>query len=262
MRYRKGHIAISEDRDVPTLLHVRNARAITLDQLWQLLAFDKIEESRRSAQWRIARLEKSGLIERMDAGRFFRQPVFTISNMGMSLLEYRGYTLVSVSSETGRLLHNNQIFHALELVNIRLALANNGVLHSWRSEIEVASRNLVYTSGAAKDYDALAEIVRQGQIHTVGIEYERTVKASARYAEIREALSRDRSADTVLYLASSFDVLHVLAIELRGIPRHIGLMTSEQFCSDLFNASTIPNVPGNDVLPFGEFLSLESASIR
>jgi len=262
MRYRKGHIAISEDRDVPTLLHVRNARAITLEQLWQLLAHDKIEESRRSAQWRIARLEKSGLIERIDAGRFFRQPVFTITNLGMSLLEYRGYTLVSVSSETGRLLPNSQIFHALELVNIRLALANYGALRSWRSEVEVASRNLVYSSGAAKDYDALAEIVCEGQLHTVGIEYERTVKASARYAEIRETLTRDRSVNTILYLASSFDVLHVLAIELRGIPRHIGFMTSEQFCGDLFSASTIPNVPGEDVVPFGEFLALASASTR
>src|ERR1700753_363432 len=62
MRYRKGHVAISEDRDVPVLLHIRNARAITLDQLWDLLALERIEESRRSAQWRIARLEKSGLI--------------------------------------------------------------------------------------------------------------------------------------------------------------------------------------------------------
>lgn len=259
MRYRKGHIAISEDRDVPTLLHVRNARAITLDQLWQLLALEKIEESRRSAQWRIARLEKSGLVERMDAGRFFRQPVFTITNLGMSLLEYRGYTLVSVSSETGRLLHNNQIFHALELVNIRLALANSGALRSWKSEIEVSSRNLVYTSGAAKDFDALAEIEHEGQSHKIGIEYERTVKSSARYAEIREALNRDRSVNTVLYLASSFDVLHVLAIELRGIHRHIGLITSDQFCSDLFNASTIPNAPGHDVVQFGDFLAAEPA---
>jgi len=262
MRYRKGHIAISEERDVPTLLHVRNARAITLDQLWQLLALDKLEGSRRSAQWRVARLEKAELIERMHAGRFFRHPVFTITNMGMSLLEYRGYTLVSVSSETGRLLHSNQIFHALELVNIRLALANVGALRSWKSEIEVASRNLVYSSGTTKDYDALAEIKHEGQIYKIGIEYERTVKAAARYAEIREALGRDRSVDAVLYLASSFDVLHVLAVELCNAAKRIGFMTSEQFCSDLFNASTILNAPSQKVVQFGEFLALESAAIR
>jgi DNA-binding Lrp family transcriptional regulator len=262
MRYRKGHVAISEDRDVPVLLHIRNARAITLDQLWELLALEKVEESRRSAQWRISRLEKSGLIERIDAGRFFRQPVFAITTMGMSLLEYRGHTLVSVSSETGHLLHSSQIFHALELVNIRLALAKNGSLRSWKTEIEVASRNLVYSSGAAKDFDALAEIQYDVQLYRIGIEYERTVKAAARYAEIRESLNRDRSADMVLYLASSYDVLHVLAVELRGASKHIGFATSDQFCGDLFNASTLLNTADHNLVPFAEFLTFEPASLR
>jgi len=256
MRYRKGHVAISEDRDVPVLLLIRNARAITLDQLWDLLKLEHVEESRRSAQWRIARLEKAGLIERMDAGRFFRQPVFTITMMGMSLLEYRGHTLVSVSSETGHLLHGSQIFHALELVNIRIALAQNGALRSWKTEIEVASRNLVFSAGAAKDFDALAEIVYDQQLYTIGIEYERTVKASARYSEIRESLNRDRSADMVLYLASSHDVLHVLAVELRGAKKQIGFTTSEQFRSDLFNTSTLLNSAHHQLVRFGEFLVL------
>jgi len=260
MRYRKGHVAISEDRDVPVLLHVRNARAITLDQLWELLAIERVEESRRSAQWRISRLEKSGLIERIDAGRFFREPVFTITQMGMSLLEYRGHTLVSVSSETGHLLHSSQIFHALELVNIRLALARNGSLRSWKSEVEVASRNLVYSVGSAKDFDALAEIEHDEQIYTVGIEYERTVKAAARYADIRESLSRDRSAEMVLSLASSYDVLHVLAVELRGTSKQIGFTTSDQFCGDPFSAGTLLNTAGHTLVPFAEFLALESVS--
>jgi DNA-binding Lrp family transcriptional regulator len=235
---------------------------ITLGQLWDLLALEKIEESRRSAQWRIARLEKSGLIERIDAGRFFREHVFTITTMGMSLLEYRGHTLVSVSSETGHLLHNSQIFHALELVNIRLALAKNGALRSWKTEIEVASRNLVYSAGTAKDFDALAEIEHEEQVYKIGIEYERTVKAAARYAEIRESLNRDRSADLVLYLASSFDVLHVLAVELRGASKSIGLTTSYQFCGDLFNASTLLNTADHTLVRFADFLTLESASLR
>lgn len=262
MRYRKGHVAISEDRDVPVLLHIRNARAITLNQLWELLALEKVEESRRSAQWRVSRLEKSGLIERIDAGRFFREPVFTITTMGMSLLEYRGHTLVSVSSETGHLLHSSQIFHALELVNIRLALAKNGSLRSWKTEIEVASRNLVYSAGTAKDFDALAEIEHEEQVYKIGIEYERTVKAAARYSEIRESLNRDRSADLVLYLASSFDVLHVLAVELRGSSKSIGFTTSYQFCGDLFNASTLLNTADHNLVRFAEFLTLESASLK
>jgi hypothetical protein len=38
MRYYKGHIALSDARDVPVLLHIRNARAICFDQLCALLS--------------------------------------------------------------------------------------------------------------------------------------------------------------------------------------------------------------------------------
>ena len=39
MRYYKGYIAISDERDIPALLHIRNARAVTFDQLCGLLAY-------------------------------------------------------------------------------------------------------------------------------------------------------------------------------------------------------------------------------
>lgn len=262
MRYRKGHIAISEDRDVPLLLHVRNARAITQDQLWHLLSIDNVEESPRSMQWRITRLERAGLLERVEAGKFFRQPVYCITPTGMSLLEYRGHTLVSVSSETAHSLHASQIFHALELVNIRIALARNGALCSWKSEPEVASRNMVYSTGVSKDFDALVTINHIGQTHTIGIEYERTVKASARYAEIRETLSRDRSADVVLYLASSHDVLHVLAFELRGTSKRIGFTICDEFCRNLFSATTLLNTGDSNVVRFEELLSARTPGLR
>lgn len=261
MRYRKGHIAVSDERDVPLLLHIRNARAITQDQLCSLLTLDHLEDSQRSTQWRITRLEKSGLIARMEVGKFFRQPVYTITTLGMSLLEYRGHTLVSLSSETGHLLHNSQIFHALELVNIRIALAKNGALRSWRTEPEVASRNMVYSTGASKDFDALVTIERNDRTYTIGFEYERTVKAAARYAEIRDTLNRDCSAEMVLYLASSYDVLHVLALELRGTTKRIGFAISEEFRRDLFETSTLLNTGNSNVVRFEELLNLGSSRL-
>jgi hypothetical protein len=36
MRYRKGYIALSDDRDVPLLVTIRNARAITYEQICSL----------------------------------------------------------------------------------------------------------------------------------------------------------------------------------------------------------------------------------
>lgn len=65
MRYYKGHIALSETRDVPVLLHVRNARAICFDQLCALLWLDLLAERPRSLRWRLARLEKAGLVTRL-----------------------------------------------------------------------------------------------------------------------------------------------------------------------------------------------------
>jgi hypothetical protein len=65
VRYYKGHIALSDARDVPILLHVRNARAICFDQLCDLLSLEIITERPRSLRWRLARLEKAGLVTRL-----------------------------------------------------------------------------------------------------------------------------------------------------------------------------------------------------
>lgn len=40
MRYRKGYIALSDNRDVPLLVTIRNARAITYDQVCALSSIE------------------------------------------------------------------------------------------------------------------------------------------------------------------------------------------------------------------------------
>ena len=62
MRYYKGYIALSETCDVPVLLHVRNARALCFDQLRELLSHEMLAVIVRSLSWRVARLEKVGLV--------------------------------------------------------------------------------------------------------------------------------------------------------------------------------------------------------
>ena len=51
-----------------------------------------------------------------------------------------------------------QVFHALELNAIRLALARNGLLVSWQSEVEISSTNMVSGTPYQKDYDAIVKI--------------------------------------------------------------------------------------------------------
>ena len=216
MRYYKGHIALSEACDVPVLFHVRNARALCFDQFCDLLSHEILAVIVRSLRWRVARLEKVGLVARFKERRILGSPVFGITQQGLKFLESRGHCLVSLPSATEQILHPSQVAHALELVNIRLAFAKAGVLHSWKSDLEIASRTWL-EQRSSKDFDAVAGIEVDGRIRTIGIEYERSPKSVTRYAAIREALDKDKTTDSVLYLTASDDILYLLAMELRRL---------------------------------------------
>lgn len=254
MRYRKGCIAISDEHDLPVLLHIRNARAITLNQLYRLLAVERNGVHRRSVQWRVTRLEQAGLVSRMTSSQFFRQPIYRITPLGLGYLEMRGHTLISLPSTGRHVLNETQVFHALELVEVRLAMREAGLLQLWQSELEVMSKNLVFYGGASKDYDALATLQTEEGSRLLALEYERTVKSSARYSEIREVLKADKMANAVLYLTSSHDVSHVLAVELRGVKKTIGVSLSENFRQDLLITPMMLISPTTEVTTFGEFL--------
>ena len=65
MRYRKGMIFISDSRDIPLLLLIRDSRAISISQLIDDLMFDAIETNSRSIHWRLNRLIASGFVEKV-----------------------------------------------------------------------------------------------------------------------------------------------------------------------------------------------------
>lgn len=176
MRYRKGYIALSDSRDVPVLLLIRNARAITFDQVCALAAIEGNESSRRSVYWRLSRLEGCELIRRMTYDRFFSQPIFAITPLGLQFLEFRGHSLLSLPSTAKSIIRKSQILHSVELAGIRVALAQKGLLKSWKWELEIVSRNLAYGTGKMKDFDALAEIIVDAETKCVAIEFERTLK--------------------------------------------------------------------------------------
>ena len=67
MRYYKGYIALSETCDVPVLLHVRNARAhLFRSTPRSVVARNARRDRPRSLRWRVARLEKVGLVARFN----------------------------------------------------------------------------------------------------------------------------------------------------------------------------------------------------
>ena len=255
MRYYKGHIVLSDTLDVPLLMHVRNARAICLEQLVDLLTHEGISQPARTFRWRVARLEKAGLIMRAEGTRHFGRPVFGITQSGLIFLESRGHYLLSLPSTTDQIIHPSQVPHALELVNIRTALARAGILRSWKCELEISSRNLMVENSVTKDYDAIAEIEVDGTSRSFAIEYERSAKGSTRYRAIREALSRDTAVDTGLYLTANDDILYLLAMEMRASSKRIGFALSETFRQSLLDTRTLLNTPGSDIVLFRDLFA-------
>ncbi len=256
MRYPRGYVALSDANDVPVLLHIRNARAIQFDQLQDLILFDSSGVAVNSLRWRVARLEKNGVIQRFQDVRYFGKPVYGITSAGLSFLESRGHILFSLPSTTEKkIIHSLQIPHALELVNIRLALLRAGILVAWKSDLEIASRNLVLDGPPAKDYDAIAEIEIDGVAHSIAIEYERSLKMIARYREIREILSQDQTVNTILYLAVNNQLLYTLVCELSTAHKHIGFALSSSFRQSPLNTPMVMNNGNGDHVSLREFLA-------
>ncbi len=249
MRYCKGYVALSDTCDVPILLHIRNARAIYFEQLRELVLLDGPGMAITSLRWRVARMEKAGLIQRLSDQRHLGKPVFGITQSGLAFLESRGQFLLSLPSTAELMLHPAQVPHALEMVNIRLALMNGGILRTWKTDLEIASRNLVLETVATKDFDAIAEIDVDGAPHCYGIEYERSPKSTSRYRAIREVLDRDATVDAVLYLTANDDILYLHALEMRGARKRIGFALSESFRQSLLDTRTLTNTPNSDVVP-------------
>ncbi len=199
MRYYKGHISITLDRDIPLLLLVRDARAIRSSQLYEMLLLTQLEVSRSSARWRMNRLLRVGLLCALEEKRFFGEPVYSITHDGLSVLESHGHSLLSVGSFSKTITPNAEIIHMVELNDIRLALLRSNLLISWKGEMEIISENLALYGQAAKDYDAVVTIGVDGEEKKFAIEYERVAKSSSRYDEIRGALESDHRVDLVLY---------------------------------------------------------------
>jgi hypothetical protein len=254
MRYRRGYIALSDDRDLPLLLAIRNARAITYDQICSLCFIEGREKSRRTIHWRLSRLEKRGLVQRMTYDQFFSQPIFAITRLGLEFLECRGQSLLALPSTTKEIVRKTQILHSVELAAICVALAAKGILKSWQWELEIVSKNLVYGTGHSKDYDAIAEVAVGGQTQSFAIEFERTLKGSARYENLRRVLAAEKTADTVLYLTPSTEILYVLASEIRNVGKRIGFALNTAFQHDLLETKVLTNLSKSNIVSFREFL--------
>ena len=195
----------NRERDLPLLLHIRNATFVSNEQLCRISLDEQLERNRRCFSWRLQRLISGGLVRVLPEVRPYGGAVYAITRLGLATLESYGEGLISISSDSRTLPNSLQAPHFLELNEIRRAFQETSYLTKWRSECELTSLNYVIGSPLAKDYDAIAELSLDGESFRIAIEYERSLKNAARYKEIQQSIQDEGEVDLVLYLTSTMD---------------------------------------------------------
>ena len=239
MRYAKNGLVIQAGRDIPLLRQVRNAKFISHAQLFDLMRFGAWERSRDSFNWRIRRLLNAGHLAICEGFCGAGSAVYHITRDGIHLLEHHGEFATVLHSNTQHLPHPSQIFHALQLNAIQVALANQNLLAGWQSEIEVASINTISRAPYQKDYDAVVDVWISDKTVRFALEYERTLKSARHYERIREALHRERQVACILYLCSGMEVLVHLIHEFESLPVNIAFANAKDFGQKLLETRVV-----------------------
>lgn len=237
MRYAKGCLVISPTTDIPLLRQVRNSRFISGRQLFELLRHDVFIS--QAFFWRVRRLLGAGYIRILPGTGWQGSPIYTIAPRGLLELESQGDFAIALHSRTRHMPNPVQVYHALELNEIRLALARNSLLAGWQSEVEIASTNMVSSAPYQKDYDAVIRIWTGNQVRELALEYERSLKAARQYARIRAALECERQVDCVLYLTASPDLMLALIYQLTPLTKPVAFATARSFRQHLLATSVM-----------------------
>lgn len=209
-------VILEPTKDFALLKRVRDCRFITSNQLFEFAKASDIANSLGSFYWRIGRLVGCGLVQTVTL-QIGKYTIYTITRQGLRELENRQECLLSLTSKARVLAKRDEIPHALLLNDIRRTFEQQFPVKWWRTDLQVRAVNLA-TDKYAKDYDAVFSVDRSESgesSQTIAVEYERTLKAEDRYAEISNALSGESSVNILFYLCASADMVPLLAQRIR-----------------------------------------------
>lgn len=190
---------------------VLHSRLVTHDQLFEFMRIGCYELKRSSFNWRVRRLVDSGFLNRR---RLAGGAAYSIGSAGASLLAVTEDYCPTAERERPTDAPA-MCDHSLELNELHLSLARQGVLEEWIPETVIRSRNELTVAGYAKDYDAIVTVWLEGRKVSFALEYERTPKKPSDYGRIRDLLEQEYRLDRFLYVVPNAElasfVLHCFA---------------------------------------------------
>jgi hypothetical protein len=211
MRYFKGTIALSAEKDLPLLRQVMYSKYVTQAQLWLFMRHSGCEESRGAFLWRAKRLADHGFIARHVLPMVQRDPIFAIAASGVVyLVENLGLAYSGPDAGLEVRPDGAGVAHAVGVNAVHLELLRSGHLVSWENEMEIRCRNELEGLQNAKEYDAIVTLSLGVRQLRIALEYERTPKTKAEYDNIVATLARERNVERVLYLAGTSHIRSVL----------------------------------------------------
>lgn len=204
MRYGPGSIELN-DRDIRLLRTVFRAEVVSHDQLFELTQLIELpERSRKTFNWRVARLTAHGLFRKETLPMTGSSWVYSISRCGFEILVNQG-EISSIAAEqfdNWQELQRSRRYHALGLNNIHIALRKSRALLDWIPATAVQAANELTSLGYGKDYDAVV-FLRKGEVGlNLALEYERTRKTAEKYREILAAFESDYKVAQLLYVVA------------------------------------------------------------
>jgi hypothetical protein len=239
MRYAKGSLVLSTERDVPLLRQVRNSKFVSHTQLFEYMKLGGYDHSRNSYNWRLKRLVDSGTVSILPKVFGAGSAVYQITKLGIAVLEHQGEFTTTLHSRTDHLPHQSQAFHALQLNAVQLALARKNLLAGWQSEIEVASYNSISETPFAKDYDAIVDVWLGDTTVRFALEYERTLKNQKDYRAICAALEAEMQVQWVLYLTPNTEMMIRLMHAFGSVERRVAFANARNFAADLLDTRVL-----------------------
>jgi hypothetical protein len=239
MRYAKGSLVLSPERDVPLLRQVRNSKFVSHAQLFEYMKLGGFDHSRNSFSWRVRRLLDAGVVNLCPNVFGAGSAVYQITKPGLAALEHQSEFATVLHSGTERLPHLSHVFHALELNAIQLALARNNLLAGWQSEIEVASYNSLSQVPFEKDYDAIVDVWMGEKTVRFALEYERTPKSQKEYRAIRAVLEAETQVGCILYLTPNEEMMIRLIQKFDSIHKRLAFANARTFTTDLLDTRIV-----------------------
>ena len=243
MAYLKGSLTISPWRDIPLLRQILHSTVISHSQLFQFMSLGHYEVRRDVFNWRIRRLVEHRMVKRHLATSVSADHLYTITNRGGVCLERHGdsYLPVSPFVQNEDKVEGLHLLHYLELNEIHLALLRSQLLFNWIPESRL--RNLIArgVSPYVKAYDAIVEFNLEGLGLRIALEYERTLKNTREYAEIRELIEKERNVCGVLYLLPSSNLLVNISQHFRGCESRVLFGLLDEFKQALLETPVSEN---------------------